>query len=84
MPKSDMMYMVKQNLISTGNRLLQLAETIGEDGNHLSENDRKLVKMAMIPVLEEQFSELVHFYIMDNSEGQQDTFRSMDKVLGLI
>ena len=83
MSKSDLKHMVSRSLKGTGERMIELAQTIGEGGDRLGSADRKLVKMAMIPALEEVFSELIHFYMLDALEMQSESFHQLDRLLGL-
>jgi len=81
--KGDLMNMVRQNLKSTGQRMIELADQIAEGGSHLSTSDAKLTRMAMVPALEESFSELVHFYMLDLPEAQAEAFSQLDRLVGM-
>ena len=81
--KGDMKNMVKLSLKGTGERMIEIADTLSDDGNRLSTADRKLVRMAMIPALEETFSEFVHFYVLGIEEAQTEAFHQLDRIAGL-
>ena len=83
MPKGELINMVKQSLKGTGERMIELSDTIAEGGGHLSDSDAKLVRMAMVPALQESFEELIHFYMLDNQDMQTEAFRQLDRLIGM-
>ena len=85
MPKgtSDVKYMVKESLIQTGKRMVEIADQLGDSGEHFSEADLKLIRMAMVPALEETFSEFVHFFLLGNSDAQSEAFQTLDRLAGI-
>ncbi|KXH69780.1 MAG: hypothetical protein AM326_01530 [Candidatus Thorarchaeota archaeon SMTZ-45] len=83
MPKSDIQYLVKQSLESSGKRMLELADQIGDTGAHFSKADRKMIRMAMIPALEDTFSEFVHFFLLENDEATSEAFQTLDRIVGI-
>ena len=83
MAKEDMYNLVRQSLKATGERMIEISKGLGEGGDRLSSHDRKLCRMAMIPALEESFSELIHFYMLGIPEAQSEAFGQLDRLLGL-
>ena len=84
MPKGDMKDLVRNCLRSTGERMIELSKEIGDVGDRLPEHDKKLVRMALIPALEESFSELIHFYLLGEDEARSESFHNLDRILGLV
>ncbi len=81
--RENMNNMVRQSLETTGKMMLDLASRIGDGEGHISETERKMVRMAMIPALEETFSEFIHFYILDLEEPRGEAFHQLDRIAGM-
>lgn len=80
----DAMEILKTSLKETGRRMMEMADTISEIGDRdLDPAERKLVRMALLPAIDEAYSELIHFFVMDNSAMSSEAFSRIDQFLGL-
>lgn len=84
MPRDiDYHELIRQHLRSTAERMVKLADELDEAGEPFTESDKKLIRMAILPAIDEMYAECVHFHLIGERKAFSESFQALDRLFGM-